>query len=57
MPNDDLIYLLRRAVEERQRADGCDHAAARAAHEGLAEGYEDRVRRGSQHKVAPIGAK
>jgi hypothetical protein len=57
MPDDDLVYLLRRAVEERRRADGCDNEAARASHRGLAEAYEDRVRHGSRRDVKPISVK
>lgn len=39
----DLNYLFHRQQVERSRADGADSEAARAAHEGLARQYEDRI--------------
>lgn len=44
MANDDLMYLLRRAAQERQRADYSTNSAAKASHIGMAEAYERRVR-------------
>ena len=37
MADDDLIYLLRRAADERALAEKAIDPAARAAHGGLAE--------------------
>ncbi len=39
----DLNYLFHRQQVERSRADGADSEAARAAHEGLARQYEDKI--------------
>lgn len=39
----DLNYLFHRQQVERSRADGADNESARAAHEGLARQYEDRI--------------
>jgi hypothetical protein len=39
----DLNYLFHRQQVERSRAEVADSEAARAAHEGLARQYEDRI--------------
>jgi hypothetical protein len=39
----DLNYLFHRQQVERTRADGADSEAARAAHDGLARQYEQRI--------------
>lgn len=57
MADDDLIYLLRRAVEERLRADGCTNAAAKASHAGMAAAYERRLGRDPDGRGTPIGGK
>jgi hypothetical protein len=57
MRDNDLAYLLRRAAEERRRADGCDNEATKASHRGLAEAYEDRIRRGLRPKRRPTNVK
>ena len=40
MANDDLIYMLRRAIEEKIRALKATDDGARAAHLGMAEAYD-----------------
>ncbi len=54
MADDDLIYLLRRAADERARADMATDAGAKAAHGGLAERYDARIREHGAGKVASI---
>ena len=44
MAKDDLVYLLRRAAEERKMASEAVNGEARAAHIGLADAYEEKVR-------------
>ncbi|WP_176472952.1 hypothetical protein [Sphingomonas lenta] len=44
MADDDLIYLLRRAAEERGRAVLPGPVRARAVHEALADAYDRRAR-------------
>jgi hypothetical protein len=39
----DLNYLFHRQQVERTRADGAETEAARAAHDGLARQYEQRI--------------
>jgi hypothetical protein len=56
MADDDLIYLLRRAADERARAEKAVDPAARAAHDGLAQRYDQRIREQSAGKVAPLRA-
>ena len=43
MADDDLVYLVRRATEERARASNSRHVSVRVAHTQLAEAYEKRV--------------
>jgi hypothetical protein len=54
MADDDLIYLLRRAADERVRAERAIDPAAKAAHDGLAAGYDQRIRERSAGKVASL---
>lgn len=54
MANDGLLYLLRRASEERLRADGSRNATAKASHAGIADEYERHLTAGSQEKLIPI---
>jgi hypothetical protein len=56
MADDDLIYLLRRAADERARAEKAIDPAAKAAHGGLAERYDQRIREQSAGKIASIHA-
>ena len=56
MADDDLIYLLRRAADERARAEKAVDPAARAAHDGLAQRYDQRIREQSAGKVAALRA-
>ena len=56
MVDDDLIYLLRRAADERARAEKATDPAAKAAHGGLAERYDQRIREHSAGKVARLRA-
>lgn len=56
MADDDLIYLLRRAADERVRAEKAIDPAARAAHDGLAQRYDQRIRERSAGRIAPIRA-
>ncbi len=44
MADDDLVYLLRRAAEEKVRAAESIHDRARLAHQGLAQAYEAKLR-------------
>jgi hypothetical protein len=44
MAKDDLVYLVRRAAEERMRASIAKHDGARVSHAGLADAYEARLR-------------
>lgn len=44
MGSDDLIYLLRRASEERIRTAQAECAHARNAHNAMADAYEHRAR-------------
>lgn len=41
---EDLNYLLQREQEELLRSQAAPGSAARAAHQGLAEGYARRIR-------------
>jgi hypothetical protein len=43
MSDDNLVYLLRRAAEERARATNSKHDSVRIAHTNLAEAYEKRL--------------
>jgi hypothetical protein len=43
MPDDDLGYLLRRSIDERDMADKAEDSTARAAHGQLADRYAARV--------------
>lgn len=45
MSDDDLVYLLRRAAEEHDRATTAKALQARAVHEALAEAYDRRARK------------
>ncbi|HSI19743.1 MAG TPA: hypothetical protein VK980_18395 [Sphingomonas sp.] len=54
MADDDLIYLLRRAADERARAEKAIDPAARAAHDGLAQRYDQRIREQSAGRVRSI---
>jgi len=56
MADDDLVYLLRRAADERARAEKAVDPAAKAAHGGLAERYDQRIREQSAGKVARLRA-
>ncbi len=44
MAEDDLVYLLRRAAEERAKALESRQGKARAIHSSLAQAYGDRAR-------------
>lgn len=54
MAEDDLVYLLRRAADERERAERAVDPAAKAAHGGMAEAYDRRIHQHSAGKVSPI---
>ena len=56
MADDDLIYLLRRAADERARADKATDPGAKAAHGGLAERYDQQIRARTGGKVTTIRA-
>ncbi len=43
MAEDDLVYLVRRAAEERARALKSRHAKARAIHTLMADAYDNRA--------------
>lgn len=54
----DLNYLFHRQQVERSKANSADSQAARAAHEELAQLYEDEIRRASDGKVSfPVQGK
>lgn len=53
MSDDDLVYLLRRAAEERRLATDAATDEARAAHRGLADAYDERVRDVEQVRSSP----
>ena len=44
MAEDDLVYLLRRAAEERRIASGAVNGEGCAARLGLADAYDERIR-------------
>ena len=44
MADDDLVYLLRRAADEKRLATTAGNDSARLAHQGLADAYEQRIR-------------
>ena len=56
MADNDLIYLLRRAADERARAETAINPAVKAAHGGLAECYDRRIHEQSAGKVSSIHA-
>ena len=51
MAEDDLVYLLRRSVEERTRAQTATENCVRFAHRELARGYEVRLRQQADYQV------
>ncbi|MBR0552427.1 hypothetical protein [Stakelama marina] len=50
----DAEYFLKRAVEERRRADAADDTAAAVRHSELAEQYEERAKGRHVKRTIPL---
>jgi len=55
MAEDDLVYLLRRSVEERTREQTATECCVRIVHRELARGYETRLRQQADYQVPISG--